>query len=409
MGLGSFLVEQFYSNQFMTAAVVAAPMTALVYTARNLPLRLWAIAKRAATIEVGFNSDIPDYLSAQSFVAEQVVKEYFSRTFLYSSTSKWYGGDETVDHKGLTLGYGPHVGTWQRRLVWIDRSLENGQQTDKFKERLTITFLTRNRKVVKDFADQVRQYSDSSSVRDHIPLLINNDGWWRTVGKMPKRSISTVFTANGEADRLIAHLRDFEGRKDWYRQRGLPWHTGVLLTGKPGTGKTSLIHAVASEMGRSIHYLNLGSVTNDKQLTELVSNGRGWERTILVVEDADAAGADLNREGAAGDGERKPLTLSAVLNVLDGLITPDGLMVIATSNHPERLDKALVRAGRFDLCMDIGDLDWPAFVRMANVFGFDLSPTDHRRASYRPQAGAVLRARLLEEGLDGVIGAREAA
>ena len=414
-GLWSFLVSQFYENQFMTAAVVAAPMTALVYTARNLPVRLFQLLKRHLTVEVSFNSDIPDYLAVQEFVGARLISERWSRSFLYASERKWDPGTqaEQTINRGLTPGYGVHLGFWRRRFVWVSRQMTEGQQTEKFKERLSLTFLTRSRALVRDFAAQVREYGEQSVDRENVSLFINTGGWWRFASKLPRRGLETIFTANGEADALVRHVRDFEKRRDWYRQRGLPYHTGVLLTGKPGTGKTSLMHALASELERSLHYLNLGGVENDQQLTELVSGGRNWSRTLLVIEDADASGAHVHRAApspltpSAPEPEpRKPLTLSALLNLLDGLLTPDGLVVVATSNHPELLDPALIRAGRFDLHLELGDLGWPEFVAMARLFGFELQEGDPRRASYRPLPGADLRAALLSGGVEAVLSER---
>lgn len=406
-GLWDFLIQQFYHNQFMTAAVVAAPMTALVYTARSLPVKVWHLAKRQLLTEIGFNSDIPDYLTAQEFVAQHVISERFSRTFLYASERTWEHGEEVVAKRGLTIGYGSHIGFWKGRLVWVSRELEQGQQTEKFKERLKLAFFTRKHALVSEFAARVREHGERALDQETVNLWLNGESWWRLASKLPKRDVATVCMPNGEAEQLISHIRQFDGRKAWYRQRGVPYHTGILLTGEPGTGKTSLIHAVASETGRSLHYLNLGSVEHDRQLTDLVSSGRGWNRSILVIEDADATRADVSRNApvVADAPERKPLTLSAMLNLLDGLLTPDGLVVIATSNHPERLDPALIRPGRFDLHLEIGKLDWPAFVALARVFGFDLALTDPRRRTFVPAVGAEFRASLLAGGVDAVLGA----
>lgn len=416
MSLLDFLIRQFYENEFMTAAVVAAPMTALVFAARQFPVKLWFLLQRQFTIEVGFTSDLPDYLAVQEFVAANVVSERFSRRFQYAAERRWDRdtGEDKVVHRGLTPGYGVHFGFFRGRPVWLNRATEPNNQTEKFKERLTLTFLTRNRELLRRFTAEVRAHSEQAVDREHVSLFINNGGWWRFASKLPKRAIETVFTSDGETDSLIRHIRGFERRRSWYRERGLPYHTGVLLTGEPGTGKTSLIHAAASELDRSLHYLNLGSVESDQQLTDLVSGGRDWSRTLLLIEDADASGVQMNRDvpvAASNDeGEaRKPVTLAALLNLLDGLLTPDGLIVVATSNHPERLDPALLRAGRFDLHLNLGVLDWRAFVAMARLFGEIIDEGDPRRDAFTPAPGAALRALLLEGGTAAVVGQKRAA
>jgi chaperone BCS1 len=402
-GLIQFLIHQFYTNQFMTAAVATVIMTTFGYMARNIPLRIWAFIQRQTTTVIRFNSDLPDYLPAQEFVVKHVVSTRWSRTFLYSTSDDW--DDETskrvTTFYGLTIGYGDHIGWWKGRLVLIERELQQNSQTAKFKEHLKLTFVTRNQELVMDFAQRVKEYGDRTTDRNAVVLWINGESYWKLANRMSPRPMSTVFTSNNEAQQLVDHLTEFSGKRDWYVERGIPYHTGVLLTGEPGTGKTSLIHAVATETGRSLYYLNLGSVEDDKELIDLVSSGRNWARSILVIEDADATGVDTGREQKAKT-KTKQLTLSAMLNMLDGLLTPDGLVVLATSNHPERLDPALLRSGRFDLRLDIGKLDWPAFVNMAQVFGFDLSADDPRGHDFIPDTGANLRTKLLEGGVDAI-------
>jgi chaperone BCS1 len=193
---------------------------------------------------------------------------------------------------------------------------------------------------------------------------------------------------------------------------GLPHHLGTLLYGEPGCGKTSLIHALASELQRSIYYLNLGSVEKDKELTDLVACGRDWSKTLLVLEDFDAAGVSVSRgsslkgiktfteagdeiDTSGDDDEEKsrPVTLSAMLNVLDGLISPDGLVTIATTNHPEKLDEALKRDGRFDLKVELQKLNYDDFLKMAALFGVD--PAAYPMKPGDTMAGSSMRSMIL--------------
>ncbi len=180
MSFVDFLIAQFYQNEFMTAAVVAAPMTALIFTARQLPMRLWRLAQRQFTVDVGFNSDIPDYLAVQEFVGERIVAERFSRTFLYASETKWdqEACEQKVIHRGLTPGYGPHIGFWKGRLVWVNRVMQDGQQSEKFKERLTLTFLTRSRAMVKpELMPQLDVEREMlNHVAEHLRAFIQRNG-----------------------------------------------------------------------------------------------------------------------------------------------------------------------------------------------------------------------------------------
>lgn len=407
-----WLWGQLQHNQFLAAALVAAPVTVLTYAVRAVPMRIWRSLKNQFTLSVTFNSDAPDYLAAQEFVADHIASARFTRSFVYSAERKWDSTaceDATV-FRGLTPGYGPHFGWWRGRPVLITRDQQPNTASEKFKEQLKITFVSRRRSLVEAFAAAIHEHGSRQLDRNHIGLFINAGSWWRAASRLPKRSLETVFTPADTADQLLDHVRKFEQQQGWYRARGLPWHTGIMLTGKPGTGKTSLVHALASELGRSLYYLNLGSIESDQQLAELVAGSRDWTRALLVIEDADAGGLNVQREppvsdapGGASPAPRQPVTLSALLNVLDGLLTPDGLVVIASSNYPDKLDAALLRPGRFDLQLELGDLDWSSFVAMAQLFDHPLAIDDPRAERYIPQPGATLRAKLIEGGVEAAL------
>jgi chaperone BCS1 len=412
-----FLVQQFYTNQFLQAAIVGAPVAALSYTLRSLPKSFFKFIRRTISMDIQFNSDLPDYNFIQELVSKEIVNDRLSRRFLYSCEEDydWETDTETKTHIGLTAGYGTHWGFFKnahslfgRTFVWIERSLtENGgSQTEKFKETINLTFMTRRRKVIEAFTKMVEEKAGKLHDIPTVQLHINNGNWWRKGGKLPIRPVDTVFTKDNQGQMIVKSIKEFEGRREWCLSRGLPHRLGILLDGPAGTGKSSLLHAIASETGRSLYYLNLGSVDDDKELTGLVSSGRNWKKTLLVIEDFDATGVKVARKEADTEGkpatEKQGVSLSALLNVLDGLIAPDGLVVIATTNHPERLDPALVRDGRFDIRCHLGPLGYEQFDGMARLFGHNPDSRPAIQKSYEPTTGSTLRALLLKGGLDAV-------
>jgi chaperone BCS1 len=412
-----FLVQQFYTNQFLQAAIVGAPVAALSYTLRSLPKSFFKFMRRTVSMDIQFNSDLPDYNFIQELVSKEIVNDRLSRRFLYSCEEDydWETDTETKTHIGLTAGYGTHWGFFKnahslfgRTFVWIERSLtENGgSQTEKFKETINLTFMTRRRKVIEAFTKMVEEKAGKLHDIPTVQLHINSGNWWRKGGKLPIRPVDTVFTKDNQGQMIVSSIKEFEARREWCLSRGLPHRLGILLDGPAGTGKSSLLHAIASETGRSLYYLNLGSVDDDKELTGLVSSGRNWKKTLLVIEDFDATGVKVARKEADTEGkpvsEKQGVSLSALLNVLDGLIAPDGLVVIATTNHPERLDPALVRDGRFDIRCHLGPLGYEQFDGMARLFGHNPDTRPAIQKNYAPTTGSTLRALLLKGGLDAV-------
>jgi len=164
---------------------------------------------------------------------------------------------------------------------------------------------------------------------------------------------------------LLADCKDFLCSEEWYAERGIPFRRGYLLHGVPGSGKTSLIHSLAGELGLDIYVVSLSSKgMSDNTLTTLM--GHVPTRCILLLEDLDAAftrsvSRDASSTGAptsttssttqttTAESDGSTLSLSGLLNSLDGVAAAEGRLLFATTNHIERLDPALSRPGRMDV------------------------------------------------------------
>src|SRR4029079_9987839 len=122
--------------------------------------------------------------------------------------------------------------------------------------------------------------------------------------------------------------------------------------------------AIASEFSRPIYALNLGSIQSDQELIEAAAELP--EHAELMIEDVDAASATAKREvrektpavAPVSTEDATPVSLSALLNVLDGVFSRDGRILIMTTNHPDNVDPALLRTGRADMRETIGPLDY---------------------------------------------------
>lgn len=415
-----FVQRQIVENQFSQGAIMAGVVGAIIAWGRGIPGAIFSWFRRLLTMEVRFNSDSPDYEVIQRYVMNELVREFFSRKFVFQTEMEFDEEDwrEKAKSRSLTAGYGTHFGVWRGRPCMIERSIEEANQSKEFKEILEITFLGRNRKIMHKFADDIKEVTGTQADQfESVPLFINEGGHWSRMGRLPLRRMDSVITANRTGEHIVDIINDFDGKKEEHHRMGLPHHLGIMLHGQPGTGKSSLIHAIATETQRKVHYLNLGSVDDDGELTKLLSSARtNWSRVLLAIEDIDAAGVKVQRESneaqstskkkknkktKEGDGSKSAnknddskISLSALLNVLDGMLCPDGLVVIATTNHHEALDPALIRSGRFDHTIELKDLGQEEFVRMCHLFGrtpdeFPIDPTQRR-------TGAEMRSIILE-------------
>ncbi|XVF15896.1 hypothetical protein REPUB_Repub09cG0196000 [Reevesia pubescens] len=166
---------------------------------------------------------------------------------------------------------------------------------------------------------------------------------------------------------IVEDLDSFINGKKYYKKIGKVWKRGYLLYGPPGTGKSSLIAAMANHLNFDIYNLNLSAVNSDSSLEYLllhVSN-----RSILVIEDIDCTVKLQNRETGdqTGSYQHVQVTLSGLLNAIDGLLSccGDERIIVFTTNYKDRIDPALLRAGRMDKHICLSYCTFSTFKQLA--------------------------------------------
>jgi len=242
--------------------------------------------------------------------------------------------------------------------VWFSRTESSREYATKRVESFTFRTIGRNRKFLQGFVNDVVQcHTNRLGVQSY--LYAYNDGWEWVQGYSP-RFLDSVVLEPDEKEHLIEDVARFRKAKLRYQRLGVPYHRGYLFYGPPGTGKTSLVSALAAHCALSIYTLNLTDF-NDRSLMNAVNQVP--PNSVLLFEDIDCMKSSQAR---VGDGvatpptakENAPLqngvTLSGLLNVLDGFYAPTGVLFVMTTNHVEKLDEALLRPGRIDYKLYLG-------------------------------------------------------
>lgn len=186
-------------------------------------------------------------------------------------------------------------------------------------------------------------------------------------------------------DMLINRIDYFLNNENEYKRLGIPWTLGFLFHGEPGCGKTSSIKAIANYTGRHILDISLNRIKTCSELKSIFTSeylGKYYvpvNKRIIIIEDIDCMidiVRDRNESNFDSDDtdddsddnvsttileknvknvskykkkDDDQLTLSFILNLLDGILEQPGRIVIISSNYPEKLDKALIRPGRIDM------------------------------------------------------------
>ncbi|KAL5532989.1 hypothetical protein ACEPAF_4763 [Sanghuangporus sanghuang] len=287
--------------------------------------------------------------------------------------------------------------------------VRRSRNKDSDMEVLSISVVARNNNVLKQLVLQAKREYEAEAVHRIQIYFADAHGSWRWTDSRHKRPMASIVLEPGVKEMLLADTRDFLRSEKWYADRGIPFRRGYLLHGVPGSGKSSLIHAIAGALMLDIYVVSLSaSWMNDSTLTTLM--GRVPARCIVLLEDLDAAftrstsrdsastGAPGSRKRSTNSSDKKDdsddeesddengkskkknkkddqlsevntLSLSGLLNALDGVAASEGRILFATTNHLERLDPALSRPGRMDVWIEFKNASpWQAEALFRNFF-----------------------------------------
>jgi hypothetical protein len=233
----------------------------------------------------------------------------------------------------------PYVRQGWRAIAWEGSVLEVLTLTWGVESPDTVHWvISDSPEVAQKFIRAVWSFDDLASKR----VLVFEQGSFNKSAQLG-RSIAAgrfedlVLPAMLERD-LRSDTRRFFERRAFYEEHRLPWKRGLLLVGPPGNGKTQTIRALLNELGKPVLYVRSFEAKCDRReanIRTVFQRARKMAPMVLVLEDIDCLIDETSR--------------SALLNELDGLAVNDGLLTLATTNHPEKLDRSIVdRPSRFD-------------------------------------------------------------
>ncbi|EME41710.1 hypothetical protein DOTSEDRAFT_73940 [Dothistroma septosporum NZE10] len=256
----------------------------------------------------------------------------------------------------LVPGHGKHILRYKNAFLAVDRERvgRSFDSTGQPFETVKLTTLYYYRNIFEDIFQEAHQMALASTEGKTVVYTSSRNLSWDKSGEPKRRRpFESVVLDKGVADRILADVREFLDARTWYLDRGIPYRRGYLLYGPPGTGKTSFVQALAGRLDYNIAMLSLSQRgLTDDSLNYLLLNVPA--RTIVLLEDADAAFS--NRQQRDGDGySGANVTYSGLLNALDGVASAEERIVFMTTNHIDRLDDALIRPGRVDMTMQLGN------------------------------------------------------
>ena len=387
------------TNPVVAGAVGLWGLGVLTWLVRYVPSSIYYFLKRQLTTTLTFNNssigtNLDTFANFMRWFEDNRWSRY-SRSL--SLNGAWSYRDE-AEGTVVGMGNGSHFFLYKSRPFWLSRRQMTEGAMHQVTYEITITALGRNRQLLLDLIEEFR-YKPKA---DSIGIFVWHERAWIRMADIGRRPLKTVVLDPVIKQGLLNEIDRFQGSQSWYEERGLAYKKTFVLCGVGGTGKTSLVKALAGHYGMNICRLSLQSMS-DSMLEHAFAAAP--KNAMILIEDFDSANATKSRFRRRWDDPVQPtpvvqtsvsalssdvptsaptpvegvalrgaldltggmLSLSGILNALDGVVSLDGRLVFMTTNVLDQIDPALLRKGRVDRIHELKALRHPEVCHYISV------------------------------------------
>lgn len=368
------IIELSISSPIIAGLISLWGLTVITYLLKTIPSKIFKVLKVQLTSSLEFDN-------AQGYYHQEIYYTcmnwfYKSKSFLKLSrvlsiyTKDKYDDttNQNITEVSLGPGYGTHVFVFEKKLMWMRLEKVESSGSELQKRSVTIGCLGRNKEIFSHFVDAFKPTESSKSIYTSVFL----SGSWHKESTSIKRPLESLAMDDAIKNKLISEIKYFDSQENWFIEKGLPYKLTFILHGIPGTGKTSTIKTLASYFGKNLCIMNINSVSDESFQTALTKAPPG---SILVIEDFDSNSATTNRGPSKVAIDSKPnnevveskepaikqvqesfsfLSLSGILNGLDGIRNLHNIIIFLTTNYLNSVDPAIYRKGRVDHIIELG-------------------------------------------------------
>lgn len=424
LGLYESFMKISQSNP-MLAGIIGVWIAGLsAYLLKELPGRLYnfvhnelfttlIIAERGESYDHMFNERI-QFNNFNSWVKDHELSGFSRVLGISRFKSIW----------GITPGLGLNLFIYNKRLFWYRKTeiQGSGQSHNGTKYQVNITTYGRTRNIFEEIFEQFKNLHEESVVDEYEIRQIDGNNWW-TIQPIPDKDIEKIFLNESVKDELLGTFKTFDEQIERCKKLQTPHRLTLLLEGPTGTGKTTIIKALANYLKKHIYLMEPHDLLQNNLSRSLADWGKDG---IIVIEDVDSLSTIKSRGDYVDQdvlepirpkvgklmsaspskkksfGEEAPALiptkkkdnsaeedlfemlgvssmlsggLSKVLNNLDGIVEYHGAIIIMTTNDAKSIDKAMLRPGRIDKIIHIGWLTKDTIIENIIKFYNDINFT----------------------------------
>lgn len=253
----------------------------------------------------------------------------------------------TVKYKGIEF-----------EVTKSDNSIDSkGKKTSLQEDILEFTIEKKNRKILKEFFREVIQTYYESNLKKGLRVFSANSwGGWEIITDSLNKDLEGVFIDQEDKDYITKDIDNFLSKKEKLKEKGIPYKRNFLFHGVSGTGKTTLIKALATKYRRDIYFFSMNRSMDNNDFIQTINDIQSG--SFIVIEEVDVI--FNQREKTEGN-----VSFDVFINALDGIVSKEDSIIFMTTNHIEKVDEALMRPGRVDTQLEFKEGEFSHFKAMA--------------------------------------------